>query len=130
MGVGVGDSKGEKLEVIEGQSLGPREWQSTSTVNLSAICWPCALMSSRSSAFRSRVVTGLMTVSPKSCKRKNDLVHEVHGDCRTSEWAMTIACNKRRTQAKASTSLAKSKYGKKSNPKKKKDRQVKSPQGS
>jgi hypothetical protein len=37
VGVGVGDSKGEKLEPIDGHSLEPSEWQSTSTPRRSDI---------------------------------------------------------------------------------------------
>lgn len=37
VGVGVGDSKGEKLEPIDGHSFEPSEWQSTSTPRRSDI---------------------------------------------------------------------------------------------
>lgn len=49
VGVGVGDSKGEKLEPIDGHSLEPSEWQSTSTPRRSDIL-PWDLISSVSSS--------------------------------------------------------------------------------
>jgi hypothetical protein len=60
VGVGVGDSKGEKLEPIDGHSLEPREWQSTSTARRSDILlWD--LISSVSS---SSMALGRVSLSP------------------------------------------------------------------
>jgi hypothetical protein len=60
VGVGVGDSKGEKLEPIDGHSLEPSEWQSTSTARRSDIL-PWDLISSVSSTSK---VLGCDSLSP------------------------------------------------------------------
>lgn len=60
VGVGVGDSKGEKLEPIDGHSLEPSEWQSTSTPRRSGIL-PWDLISSVSS---SSMALGRDSLSP------------------------------------------------------------------